>query len=509
MTQPRNNWRSMLCPTRSLKRGVVNQMKSSRAACIVFMFCVVTTIGSSAQTLKTLNSFDNTNGAYPFAGLVQATDGNFYGTTYNGGSENEGVVFKITPGGTLTTLYNFCSKTNCADGSLPYAGLVQDTNGSLYGTTVAGLEDERGTAFKITLGGTLTTEYDFCSQSGCTDGADPYAGLIQASNGNLYGVTAFGGKYDFGSIFEINAGGALRTLYSFCPATGCKDGAEPYGRMVQAANGKFYGTTQTGGANNNSACAPEGCGTVFEFSGVAPTTLYSFCAKSACADGQTPNGALIVGTDGNIYGTTLAGGGSSNTGTVFKLTPTGKLTTLHSFCPETGCTDGEVPFAGLVQANDGNLYGTTVSGGLGPGTIFKITTSGTLTTIYDFCSESGCVDGSSPNGQLIQGTNGEFYGTTFNGGAHGYGAIYSLATGLGAFVEMRPTSGKVKAKVTLLGTDLTGATSVTFNGTAATFTVVSSSEITTTVPTGATTGTVEVKTPRGTLKSNVVFTVTE
>ena len=474
----------------------------------LLLIFAMTAIASSAQTLTTLNSFDNTNGAYPFAGLVQATDGNFYGTTYNGGSANEGVVFKITPEGTLTTQYNFCSKTNCTAGALPYAGLIQDTNGILYGTTVSGVEDERGTAFKITLGGTLTTLYDFCSQSGCTDGSDPFAGLVQASNGNLYGVTVFGGKNSYGSIFELTLAGKLTTLYSFCPASGCTDGAEPYAALVQASNGKFYGTTQTGGANKNSACAVEGCGTVFEFSGSgAPTTLYSFCAKSGCADGQSPNGALIIGTDGNLYGTTLAGGNSSNDGTVFKITTTGKLTTLHSFCPETGCADGEVPFAGLVQATDGNLYGTTVSGGLGQGTIFKITTSGTLTTLYDFCQKTDCADGQGPNGGLIQGTNGDFYGTTFYGGAHGYGSVYSLSEGLGPFVITRPTSGKVGAAVTILGTDLTGATSVTFNGKAATFTVVSSSEITTKVPTGATTGEVEVKTPSGTLTSNVEFQV--
>jgi uncharacterized repeat protein (TIGR03803 family) len=177
---------------------------------------------------------------------------------------------------------------------------------------------------------------------------------------------------------------------------------------------------------------------------------------------------------------------------------------LYTFCPETGCADGQVPNAGLIQATDGNFYGTTLSGGtLGAGTIFKITSTGTLTTLHSFTG----TDGEEPYAGLIQGTNGEFYGTTSGGGAHGYGVVFRLSAGLGPFVETRPTSGKVGAAVTILGTDLTGATSVTFNGQAATFTVVSSSEITTNVPTGATTGEVEVKTPGRTFTSNVEFRV--
>jgi uncharacterized repeat protein (TIGR03803 family) len=156
------------------------------------------------------------------------------------------------------------------------------------------------------------------------------------------------------------------------------------------------------------------------------------------------------------------------------------------------------------------LYGTTSSDGThGGGTVFKITPSGTLTTLYSFCSQSGCTDGGDPTAALVQDTNGNLYGTTYEGGAHGYGTVFRLSVGLGPFVKTQPTSGKVGAAIKILGTDLTGATSVTFNGTAAVFKVVSKSLITTTVPSGATTGTVEVTTPKGTLKSNVVFRVTK
>jgi uncharacterized repeat protein (TIGR03803 family) len=460
-------------------------------------------IALPAQTLTTLHSFDNTDGAYPFAGLVQAANGDFYGTTYNGGANaGNGAVFKITPGGTLTTLYSFCAQSLCTDGVLPYAGLVQAANGNLYGTAAGGGANNRGTVFKITPSGTLTTLYSFCSQAACADGALPYAGLVQATSGVFYGTTKFGGATSFGTVFKITPSGALTTLYSFCPQNGCTDGERPNAGLVQATNGDFYGTTLYGGANN-------GNGTVFKITpSGALTTLYSFCAQTGCTDGANPVAGLVQAANGDFYGTTQAGGANNNNdGTVFKITPGGTLTTLHRFCSQIGCPDGQVPTAALVQATDGNLYGTTGAGGNGGGTIFKIAPSGALTTVYLFCSQTGCADGEGPYAGLVQGTNGDFYGTTEAGGAHGYGAVFSLSVGLGPFVETRPTSGKVGAAVKILGTNLTGATSVRFNGTAAVFNVVSKSEITTTVPAGASTGRVQVVTPRRTLSSNVPFRV--
>jgi uncharacterized repeat protein (TIGR03803 family) len=275
---------------------------------------------------------------------------------------------------------------------------------------------------------------------------------------------------------------------------------------VQATNGNFYGTTFAGGAN--------GYGTVFKItpSGTL-TTLYSFCSQRGCPDGSYPGAALVQAPNGDFYGTTNGGGNSNSScnvgcGTVFKITPGGTLTTLYSFCSQSGCTDGSAPVAGLVQATDGNFYGTTYSGrSYGYGTIFKITPSGTLTTLYSFCSQSGCRDGEFAEAALIQATNGNFYGTTLAGGTLDSGTIFSLSVGLGPFVETQPTSGKVGAAVKILGTNLTGATGVTFNGTAAVFRVVSSSLITATVPTGASTGFVKVKAPSGTLKSNLQFRV--
>ena len=480
------------------------------ALAVVLLSAVITTQVAQAQTFSTLHSFDGTDGADPIGGLVQATNGNLYGTTDLGGAGSAceygcGTVFKITPSGTLTTLHSF----NVTDGENPWAGLVQATNGNLYGTTLLGGANSPyyyGTVFKITPSGTLTTLYSFCSQSGCTDGDQPYGTLVLAINGDLYGTTHFGGANNYGTVFKITPSGTLTTLHSF----GGTDGAYPIGGLLQAINGDLYGTTAEGGANNN--CAPyNGCGTIFKItpSGTL-TTLYSFCPQSGCVDGDQPEGGMVQATNGTFYGTTALGGanttcfGGMGCGTVFKITPSGTLTTLYSFCSQSGCTDGETPWAGLVQATDGNLYGATPYGGAnGYGTVFRITPSGALTTLHNF----DFTDGSDTYAGPVQDTNGSLYGTTSGGGANGDGTVFSLSVGLGPFVETQPTSGKVGTAVKILGTNLTGATSVTFNGTGAAFKVVSKSLITTTVPTGATTGTVEVTTPRGTLKSNVVFRV--
>ena len=469
----------------------------------VLALCAATAIALPAQTFTTLTSF--TDGYGPWA-LVQATNGDLYGITNNAGANGQGgTVFKMTPSGTLTTLYNFCSQENCADGEWPFGALVQATNGDFYGTTAAGGANGYGTVFKITPSGKLTTLYSFCSQGvypDCTDGNWPQAVLIQATNGDLYGTTRFGGAGGSGTVFKITPSGTLTTVHSFDGT----DGQQPQAGLIQATNGYLYGTTVGGGRNSCIATGygDVGCGTVFKItpSGTL-TTIHSFCSQSGCPDGETPEAALVQATDGDLYGTTSYGG-ANGYGTVFKITPSGKLTTLHSF----DGMDGEYPPAGLVQGTDGNFYGTTYGGGAnGYGTVFKITPSGTLTTLYSLCAESGCTDGGNPNAGLVQDTNGVFYGTAWPGVATASGVVFSLSVGLGPFVETQTTSGKVGAAVRILGSHLTGATSVTFNGTAATFTVVSASLITTTVPTGATTGTVQVVTPSGTLSSNVPFRV--
>jgi uncharacterized repeat protein (TIGR03803 family) len=464
----------------------------------VFAFCTASAVSTSAQNFITLLNFDETNGSGPNPPLVQGFDGNYYGTTNEGGDINSGTVFKITSAGDLTTLFTFVSGEN---GNAPTTGLAQAVNGRLYGTTEEGGANGYGTFFGITSTGKVTTLYSFCSQTGCTDGYFPYAALVQGTDGNFYGTTDYGGAYGEGTVFKVTVGGRLTTLHSFCPKAGCADGYFPYAGLVQGTDRNFYGTTVYGGTH--------GSGTVFRISSMGKlSTLYSFCSQLNCADGSFPMG-VIQANDGNFYGATQNGGRGSDGGTVFKITPAGKLTTLYNFCSQTGCIDGSHPSLGLIQATDGNLYGTTIGGGASnKGTVFSVKTAGRLTMQHSFDGTDG--EGSSAG--LVQSTDGNFYGTTFSGGSsgncyQGCGTAFRLSVGLDPFVET-PPSGTEGATVIILGTNLMGVTEVSFNGTPAKFAVVSATEMKTIVPAGAKTGTVEVTTPKGTLKSSRVFRVT-
>ncbi len=292
--------------------------------------------------------------------------------------------------------------------------------------------------------------------------------------------------------------------------------------MALAPDGNFYGTTLYGGISSNG-----GYGTVYRITANGTfTLLYSFCSLSACSDGEYPRAAPVPGPDGNLYGTASLGGaqndfapcGPVGCGTVFKISPQGVLTTIYDFCSDAECSDGFDPTSALLLAPDGNFYGTSDDGGnadacpeyYGCGTAFKVTLSGKLTTLHRFDGE----DGALPFAGLAQDTNGRFYGITGYGGSSdacpgGCGTLFEVATGLRPFVETMPEFAKVGKPINILGSDLTGATNVTFNGTPATFTVVSPSLITTSVPTGATTGPVQVVTPGGTLTSNVPFQVVQ
>ncbi len=492
----------------SRKNGSVSITTGWKMACGLLVLCAATAILSPAQTVRTLVNFHWSSGMYPQGPLVQGTDGNLYGTTSNGGANGGGTVFKMSPSGLLTTLYSFCAQPRCIDGNSPWAGVVQATDGNFYGTTAnGGIHSYAcgvggcGTIFKITPGGTLTTLYSFCAQAGCTDGIFPDA-LVRATDGNFYGTTWAAGR-SAGTVFKITPGGVLTTLHIFCPFSPCTDGYYPFG-LMQAADGNFYGETWYGG--------------LFKITpGGTLTTFYTFCPNDKCPDNDLvfPT-ALVQATDGNFYGTTV--GSTGGYGTVFRITPSGELTKLHSFCAEADCADGYNPY-GLVQATDGNFYGATHQGGDtqcnppdGCGTVFRITPGGTLTTLHDsheFCDtrNAGCPTWPSPPG-LVQATSGTFYGITLVGGAYGRGTVFSLCVGLGWFTEELPNYGKVGDTIKILGTNLTGASSVTFNGIAAAFTVVSPTLIQATVPLGATTGYVRVTLPSGRIPSNKKFRVT-
>ena len=385
---------------------------------MILMLCGALT--ASAQTFSTLVSFNGTDGGRPDAPLIQATDGNFYGVTQNGGLTNQvcttggcGTVFKMTSTGALTTLYQFCSLSNCADGANPYGPLVQGTDGNFYGTTIYGGTNSNGTVFKITSSGTLTTLHSFSLFS---DGAYPWAGLIQATDGNFYGTTTAGGIGIMGTLFKMTPAGALTPLHNFCTQSGCADGANPYATLVQGTDGNLYGTTARGGNSSFN-------GTLFKSTTDGSlTTLYTFCSLSNCSDGMQPFGPLVQATVGYFYGTTTSGQGQ-NSGTVFKITSAGALTTLYTFCALSKCADGVNPYGGVIQAYDGNFYGTTYIGGSGQGTVFEMTPSGKLTTLHTFDVQ----DGEAPWAGLLYANDGNFYGTTEAGGANGKGTVFKLA----------------------------------------------------------------------------------
>ena len=387
---------------------------------VLIVICAAA-IPAGAQTFATLHSFNQTDGSSLYAGLVQATDGNFYGTTWEGGANGAGTAFKITPKGDFTTLYSFCKLKNCTDGSQPYGGLIQATDGSLYGTTELGGAYGFGTVFKITTAGTLTKLHSF----NYTDGAYPVAAMIEGFDGNFYGASSQGGTYGNGTIFKMTPQRKLTTLHNFCAKSPCRDGSVPATSLIQATDGDFYGTTSAGGNGEGTAFRITPAGTL--------TALHSFCSETNCADGAFPS-ALIEGTDGKFYGT-AAEGGAYRHGTVFTITGAGVLTTLHAF----KFSDGRYPGSAPVQGTDGNFYGTTFRGGpstkcvLGCGTVFVMTPDGTLATLYRFDSTGG----SNPVGALIQATDGAFYGTTLAGGSHGDGTVFRL--GVASAVAFSPS----------------------------------------------------------------------
>ncbi len=358
---------------------------------------------AAAQTDTNLYSFGSSpnDGAAPEAGLVQASDGNFYGTTYFGGTSNKGTVFRFNPSGTYTTLYSFAA----TDGNFPKATLVQGSDGNFYGTTYHGGTSGNGTVFRISPSGTYTTLYSFVGPP--NDGEWPEAGLVQGSDGNFYGTTYYGGTstncgpLGCGTVFRISPGGTYTNLYSFAGSP--NDGANPKATLVQGADGNFYGTTFKGGTN----CLSCGPGTVFRISpSGSETNLHSFfgSANFATNDGSLPEAGLVQGSDGNLYGTASVGG-QRGWGTLFRINPSGTYTSLYSFLGYPN--DGAYPDAGLVQGSDGNFYGTTGGGGTSDnGIVFWISPSGTYTTLYSFVASDD--ETTEPYGTLVQGRDGNF-----------------------------------------------------------------------------------------------------
>jgi uncharacterized repeat protein (TIGR03803 family) len=420
---------------------------------------------TTGGALTYLHEFTGADGATPRAGLLQAADGNLYGTTFSGTDFDLGTVFRMTPDGSLTVLHQFSGP----EGAHPLSTLIQGTDGNFYGTTSDGGAFSMGTIFRMSADGAVTTLHEF---TGGADGAIPVAGLVQGRDGNFYGTTQFGGDVtNNGTVFSITADGQLTVLHAF---TGSPDGAAPAAALIQANDGNFYGTTQLGGDVTNN-------GTVFSIT--ADGLLTVLHAFTGSPDGAGPAAALTQANDGTIYGTTQFGGAFF--GTVFSITVDGRLTVLHSFASRFG--DGN-PVVGVVQATDGNFYGTTTPGfppGRDSGTAFRMTPTGTFTelnavfgegrlptdliqatdgnfygitscagpndcrnTIYRLTSAGSVMILTKYNAQgddfiqrVIQATDGKLYGTTFHGGAFGHGTVFTMTLN-GDFTVLHEFNGE-------------------------------------------------------------------
>ena len=439
-------------------------MRSSKFLRTLALACATIALGmaisAQAQTLNYFANFDGKNGWEPYGSVTQATDGNFYGTTGGGingvyGNDN---VFRMTPSGEISSIYNFGSQPNCTNGTLPFTAPILGSDGNFYGATGFGGTASYGTIFKISPTGKYQVLYSFCSQANCTDGEGADFPPIQGRDGNFYGTTGAGGTLGAGVFYELTASGVYKVLHNFCGYFNCPVGEYSYAYTItQGANGNFYGTTDAG---------------VFELTSTGQYTALAKFAGEPSTMGW-PGTPLILASDGNFYGTFIGGSSGSwapyATGGIYEITPQGELKALYGFC--RGCdstgstTQGFTPLDQVFQGTDGNFYGTTAYGGIGGG----------------------------------KGGAGDW----------GFGTVFQFSNGLSPLVETVPVAGKAGQSVIILGYGLSGTTGVTFNGIAAEFTVESDTHIRATVPAGATTGMVSVDTPAGTLNSNPQFVVTQ
>ena len=463
---------------------------------------------ATAQTVVALYTYpgtdNNSTGITWPVQFTQGTDGELYSTIETNGTYHAGSVYKISTEGAYTPVYNFCAEGGycLVTGGYPHGGVTLGIDGNLYGTTANGGTEDAGTVFKVTDTGALTTLWDFTagttSQHLNDEGAPIYT-VTQGTDGNFYGVDngVYSGTY--GVFFKMTPKGKL-TAYPF-------DYTNGYGPNLptQATDGNFYGTAQVGGG---ATCE---CGVVYKATtGGKITVLHVFTGyvSSTVYDGYRPIGVLAQDNEGYLWGTTYEGG-EYNEGTIFKIATSGKdYEVVYSFQFASPQLLGQLPVAGLTLGSDGNLYGVTASGGHNNyGTIFQVTPAGDVTFLYSFCSVAGCTDGILPEAPLIQHTDGKFYGST-SGNSLCCGTFFSLDMGLPPFTRSTANEGKVGATVDFLGQGFTDVTSVSFGGTLATsFHATSDTLLTAKVPVGALTGVVKIVTSLGTLLGNHNFKV--
>jgi uncharacterized repeat protein (TIGR03803 family) len=356
---------------------------------------------------------DCADGGDPEAELSVDNSGNLYGTTFSGGLNGGGVVFKLAPDGAETVLHAF---QGGVDGSSSLAGVVADKAGNLYGTTWDSGANLCGTIFRIAPDGSESVLYSF---KGGNDGCSSSGTLLLDDKGDLFGTTQGGGRGGLGTVFELKPSGKERVLHSF---GGGSDGSVPNSGLIRDKQGDLFGVTLSGGG---TGCNGQGCGTVFALTAKGgETVIYAFKGGD---DGAEPRGTLLLDKAGNLYGTTSFGAKTSG-GTVFKIAPNGTETLLYIFCSLSGCVDGAGPVGGVISDGVGNLYGTASDGGAncapdGCGAVFKLSPNGTETVLYSF---AGGNDGEFPDAGLTKGANGTLYGTTIYGGTGAGGVAFKL-----------------------------------------------------------------------------------
>jgi uncharacterized repeat protein (TIGR03803 family) len=373
------------------------------------------TLSASAQNIQSQRLLSlgppGLAGRHPYAGVIQADNGALYGTTSQGGVSNAGTIFRLdSTGSNATNLYTF--GLVAGDGQVPIA-LVQGSDGALYGTTSnGGTNNNNGTTYKINKDGTgYQVLHNF---GGGADGVYPQSGLMEGTDGFLYGTTYFGGSNGLGTVYKLKKdGGSYSILHHFSVSGG--DGNNPQTALLQGQDGVLYGTTVFGGTNDN--------GTIFKLNTNGSSYLVLLRFSGLATDGKNPEAALSQGSDSALYGTTY-NGGTNGVGTIFKLNTNGSASSyavLHTFTSTGG--DGQKPLSALLEARDGLLYGTTYSGGSnGFGTVFVLNKDGTGYAVVRSFSASGG-DGQNPQAGVVQGGDLALYGATWNGGDSGVGTV--------------------------------------------------------------------------------------
>ena len=374
------------------------------------------------ETLTTLASFNGTNGARPYSALLQGADGNFYGTTSGGGAFSRGTIFKMTPAGMIITLVSFDGD----NGALPYASLIQTADGNFYGTTSTGGAFGKGTVYELSAVGLLATLVSFNG----VNGYYPYAGLVLGADDELYGTTVYGGAFDDGTIFKVRRQSSVEIMASKGDLTTLltfngTNGYGPSGGLALGLDGDFYGATTRGVANDD--------GTVFRMS---PDGAGRILGVFTGPNGSLPYAGLVQDSTGYFYGVTEGGGTNQSAGkpgTIFKVSPNGGITSVYSFGATLDARgypiDGASPRVTLLQGSTGNFYGTALEGGeYGSGTLFHLVLDPVTSAFVSFTSliSFNVTNGAYPAAGLIMGTDGAFYGTTSGGGSFGYGTVFKL-----------------------------------------------------------------------------------